>query len=250
MAARLQKVLAQRGVASRRQAEDMIRAGRVTVNGQPAQIGTTVDPDWDEIAIDRQPLALKPQQQYLLLHKPVGVVCTCADPQGRRTVLDLLPEEWHQGQGLHPIGRLDVDSTGAILITNDGDLTFRLTHPSHGIPKTYSVWVAGHPSAATLEQWRSGIDLEGRPTLPAQVKILSRDRQNSRLQVVLREGRNRQIRKVAELLGHPVLALERTAIGEISLQTPGHFLRRGHYRPLSAQEQSWLFKILNPPISS
>jgi pseudouridine synthase len=245
MADRLQKVLSQRGIASRRQAETMIRSGRVSVNGLIAQIGDTVDPQLALIEIDG--LLLPPQlsHQYLLLNKPCGVVSTCADPQGRTTVLDLLPEAWRQGTGIHPVGRLDTNSTGAILLTNDGELTFRLTHPSHQISKTYNVLVAGHPQPLTLAAWRTGILLEGRKTLPAQVKRLSQDRQNTRLQIVLREGRNRQIRKVADLLGHPVLALERIAIGSITLQLPDRPLARGGYRHLTCLEAEWLSKILN-----
>ncbi len=154
MAARLQKVLAQRGIASRRQAEELIRAGRFQVNGKPAQIGETIDPMLDLIAIDGQPLPTQPQRKYLLLNKPAGVVSTCADPQGRQTVLDLLPTTWQHGLGLHPVGRLDTDSTGALLLTNDGELTFRLTHPRHEVPKTYVVVVAGQPPEHILDSWR------------------------------------------------------------------------------------------------
>jgi pseudouridine synthase len=243
MADRLQKVLAQRGIASRRQAEEIIRSGRVMVNGCTAQIGDTVDASLDTIAIDGRPLPAPLSHQYLLLNKPCGVVSTCADPQGRTTVLDLLPAAWRAG--LHPVGRLDTNSTGALLLTNDGELTFRLTHPRHEIPKTYMVLVAGHPEPATLAAWRSGIELEGRFTLPAQVKRLSQDRQNTRLQIILREGRNRQIRKVADLLGHPVLTLERTAIGSVALHLPSQPLARGDYRQLTDLETEWLSKILN-----
>jgi pseudouridine synthase len=250
MADRLQKVLAQRGIASRRQAEEIIRSGRVLVNGRTALIGDTVDASLDNISIDGRLIPTPPSHQYLLLNKPCGVVSTCADPQGRTTVLDLLPAAWQTGSGMHPVGRLDTNSTGALLITNDGELTFRLTHPRHEIPKTYTVLVAGHPEPATLAAWRSGIELEGRVTLPAQVKRLSQDRHKTRLQIVLREGRNRQIRKVADLLGHPVLALERTAIGSVTLHLPSQILARGNYRQLTNLETEWLSKILNYRIAS
>ena len=250
MADRLQKVLAQRGIASRRQAEELIRAGRIAVNGLTAQIGDIVDPGLDNISIDGNLIQAQPALQYLLLNKPYGVVSTCADPEGRTTVLDLLPTAWRAGAGLHPVGRLDTNSAGAILMTNDGELTFRLTHPRHEVTKTYVVLVAGHPKPATLTAWRSGIALEGRVTLPAQVKWLGQDRQNTRLQIVLREGRNRQIRKVADLLGHPVLALERTAIGPILLHFPNQPLARGDYRQLTAPETKWLSKILNYRIAT
>jgi pseudouridine synthase len=245
MTDRLQKVLAHRGIASRRQSEDLIRSGRVRVNSRVAQIGDRVDPTVDVISIDDRPIKTQPQRHYLLLNKPVGVVSTCADPQGRETVIDLLPSSWHDGLGLHPVGRLDTNSTGALLLTNDGELTFRLTHPRYEVEKIYLVEVAGHPQPQALDAWRAGIELEGRCTLPAQVKMLSQDRQKTRLQIAIREGRNRQIRKVAELLGHPVLTLERTAIGQIALHLPNNPLSRGNYRSLIPKEMKWLSKILN-----
>jgi 23S rRNA pseudouridine2605 synthase len=253
MAARLQKILSQWGVASRRRAEELIRARRVTVNGQIAILGDSADPEVDRIAIDGETLQARPQRHYFLLNKPAGVVSTCDDPQGRSTVLDLLPDDLRRG--LHPVGRLDTDSTGALLLTNDGQFTCLLTHPRHQISKTYEVWVAGHPSDRVLDRWEAGVDLDGKLTLPAQVKVLSEDQHNTRLQILLREGRNRQIRRVAELLGHPVLKLDRTAIGEILLHLPTHSLPthsqikaelpRGQYRMLLATEVKWLSTILN-----
>jgi pseudouridine synthase len=240
MAARLQKILSQWGIASRRQAEDLIRAGRVKVNDRIATLGDSADPDIDRIAIDGEVLAALPQRYYFLLNKPAGVVSTCADPQGRSTVVDLLPPALRQG--IHPVGRLDTDSTGALLLTNDGQLTCLLTHPRHQISKTYVVWVAGHLDPQVLTAWQNGVELDGQQTLPAQVKVLSTDRHNTRLQILLKEGRNRQIRRVAELLGHPVLKLERIAIGEIHLTAD---LPRGQYRNLTAIETKWLSSILN-----
>lgn len=234
MADRLQKVLSQWGIASRRQAEAMITQGRVHVNGNIAHLGQTVDLTCDQIAVDGQPL--QPQQRpeflYFLLHKPKGVVSSCWDPQHRPTVLDLLPEHLAQGQGLHPVGRLDIDSTGALILTNDGALTYELTHPRHQIPKTYQVCINGHPHEAVLEQWRRGILLDNQSTLPAQVRIISKTDKQTQIQVILYEGRNRQIRRVAELLGHPVVKLHRSAIGTIQLgQVPS-----GQYRPLKPFE--------------
>lgn len=249
MAARLQKVLSQWGVASRRQAEEMIRSGLVQVNGQQAHLGDTADPTIDRIDIAGQRLIVQPQRYYLLLNKPAGVVSTCTDPQGRSTVMDLLPKFLQQGMGIHPVGRLDIDSTGALLLTNDGELTCLLTHPRHQIAKTYIALVQGHPAPTTLQAWREGIDLDGRPTLPAQVKIMSQDRHHTRLQIVLREGRNRQVRRVAEQLDHPVLRLERTAIGCIPLHLPEHPLDRGQHRNLTPVEVKWLSTILNHDIT-
>lgn len=232
MAERLQKILSQWGIASRRGAEAMILAGRVQVNGQSAELGQRADPTCDRITVDGQLLSPpdRPAAHYLLLHKPLQVVSTCHDPHQRRTVLDLVPAD--RRAGLHPVGRLDANSTGALLLTNDGDLTFALTHPAHDVPKTYRVWVAGRPDAATLEQWRRGIDLEGQRTRPAEVDIVAQRGDRTRLQIVLREGRNRQIRRVAEQLGHPVIALHRVAIGPIHL---GELLA-GQVRSLSPAE--------------
>ncbi|MGA7932616.1 MAG: pseudouridine synthase [Kovacikia sp.] len=245
---RVQKILSQWGVASRRQAEQMILAGRVRLNGAVVQLGQKADPEQDQIEVDGVPLRSgdRPQPVYLLLNKPAGVVSTCTDPWGRRTVLDLLtPDDLQGGLGIHPVGRLDVASTGALLLTNDGNLTFCLTHPRYHIPKTYQVWVEGYPSESILQQWRQGVMLSDRRTLPAQVDLLEchLDHQTL-LQIVLKEGRNRQIRRVAEQLGHPVIDLHRTAIGPIQLNplNPPEmpFLPAGCYRPLKDFEIGFL----------
>ena len=230
---RIQKVLSHHGLASRRQAESWIRGGRVQVNGQVAQVGQAVDPQVDRIAVDGVLLPTAPRALYILLHKPLGVVSTCHDPQGRPTVLHCLPPHLAQGQGLHPVGRLDTNSTGALLLSNDGDFTFRLTHPRHPLAKTYEVWVQGHPPPAILHRWRSGIVLDGKPTLPATVTILTQTSQQTCLQIQLWEGRNRQIRRVAAQLGYPVIALHRTAIGSLDLQS----LAPRQWRFLQWQEQ-------------
>ncbi len=245
MEARLQKILAQLGIASRRQAEEMIRLGRVRINGVLAHLGQKVDPHKDQITVDGQPVSIaqRPALIYLLLHKPPGVVSTCDDPQGRPTVLDLLPKELRLDQGIYPVGRLDADSTGALLLTNDGDLTFGLTHPRHNVPKTYQVLVKGHPSEAALQMWRQGVVIEGRKTRPAQVKIIKRFTSSSCLEIILLEGRNRQIRRVAEVLGYVVIKLHRTAIGPIQLQVPrGGYLPEGDYRHLRESEIRFLRK--------
>lgn len=244
---RLQKILSQWGIASRRQAETLIREGRVYLNGQVARLGQKADPAVDQIAVDGTPIRLthRPQSLYLLLNKPVGYVSTCHDPQGRLTVLDLLPVNWRETQGLHPVGRLDMESTGALLITNDGVLTFRLTHPRYHIPKTYHVWVQGQPPITALQQWREGTVLGGRKTLPAGVRLL-RQRANGQtcLEVILREGRNRQIRRVAEQLGFPVIQLHRVTIGPICLGS----LPRGGYRLLETFEIELLRQQVQPPL--
>lgn len=245
MEERLQKVLAHLGIASRREAEEMIRRSRVRINGVLAHLGQKIDPERDTITVDGQPVSAeqRPASIYLLLHKPARVVSTCYDPQRRKTVLDLLPKELSEGTGIHPVGRLDAESTGALILTNDGELTFGLTHPRHSIPKTYSVLVKGHPSQAALEMWRKGVVLDGRKTRPAKVRQIESLAENSRLEIVLQEGRNRQIRRVAEQLGYPVIQLHRTAIGPIQLQMPkGGFLNEGSYRSLTEDEIRFLQK--------
>lgn len=250
MSERLQKIMAHWGIASRRHAEEMIQAGRVRVNHEIAHIGQKVDPDHDHIEVDGKQVnpSYRPEPIYLLLNKPTGVVSTCFEPNGRPTVLDLLPRRMRVGKGIHPVGRLDVDSTGALLLTNDGELTFRLTHPRHSIPKTYQVWVQGNPPDSTLQAWRQGVILAGRKTLPAQIQRLKQiSGSQTLLEVILFEGRNRQIRRVAEQLGYPVVKLHRIAIGSIQLQPPGlPELPLGQYRPLTSSE----IKFLRTPLSS
>ncbi len=243
MEERLQKVLSQWGIASRREAEAMILAGRVRLNGTVVGLGQKANPESDVIEVDGkliQPMH-RPTLVYLLLHKPAGVVSTCHDPQGRPTVMHLLPPELREAQGIHPVGRLDADSTGALLLTNNGELTFSLTHPRHGIPKTYHVWVQSSPPESVLQKWRQGVVLEGRKTRPAQVRIILRDSAKTCLEIILQEGRNRQIRRVAQQLGYPVIQLHRTAIGPIQLQPPGEPpLPKGCYRPLRDFELRFL----------
>jgi pseudouridine synthase len=236
MVERLQKILSQRGIASRRQAEQMILDGRVRLNGAVGQLGQKADPDTDWIEVDGQPIQSRPELVYLLLHKPLGVVTTCHDPQGRPTVISLLPDQFQQS-GLHPVGRLDTFSTGALLLTNDGAVTIRLTHPRHSVSKTYHVWVQGHPPELVLHQWRQGVQLGDQLTRPAQVRVLQSNQQATLLEIVLQEGRNRQIRRVAEQLGFPVKQLHRTAIGAIQL---GQLLP-GQYRRLHSHEVNFLY---------
>ncbi|MEB3339247.1 pseudouridine synthase [Okeania sp.] len=244
MGERLQKILSQWGIASRRQAEQMIIAGRVKVNDQVVQLGARAIPNLDKIEVDG--LSVKPEDRpehiYLLLNKPIGVISTCAEPSKRSKVLDILSIELRNGKGIHPVGRLDADSTGALLLTNDGRVTYALTHPKHCLPKTYQVLVEGHPQESVLELWRQGIILSGKKTLPAQVKVLKEyNGTQTFLEVIISEGRNRQIRRIAERLGYPVLKLHRTAIGQIKLQLPGEsVLPTGHYRPLQHFEVDFL----------
>ena len=245
MAERIQKILSQWGIASRRQAEKMILAGRVRVNGTVAHLGQKADLSTDRLEVDGVQIKpnLRPQLIYILLNKPSGVVSTCRDGRNRPTVLDLLPAELQQGYGIHPVGRLDADSTGALILTNDGDLTLSLTHPRYHLPKTYEVLVSGHPSPSVLKLWREGVILSGKKTLPALVKILKSGKSETLLEIVLTEGRNRQIRRVADRLGFQVIELHRTAIGNIKLQpSKKDFLPIGQYRFLTDSELDFLQK--------
>lgn len=233
---RLQKLMAAAGFCSRRRGEELLRQGRVRVNGHPAALGDQADAARDRIEVDGRPLRAAPPSLTLLLNKPVGVLCTCHDPRGRTTVLDLLPPELRRGLGLHPVGRLDADSRGALLLSNDGDLTLRLTHPRYGHRRTYRVWVRGLPEAAVLQRWRAGVPLEGQPSQPVVLRPLEHDREAALLELQMGEGRNRQIRRTASLLGHPVLDLQRTAIGPLSLGE----LPEGRWRRLRSDELSAL----------
>ncbi len=227
---RLQKHLASHGLCSRRHAEDLITSGQVQVNGTiVTQLGTCIDPDVDCVTVAGQPL--KPTTlRYYLINKPQGLLSTCSDPFGRPTVLTLLPEA--ERQGLHPVGRLDQDTEGALILTNDGALTQKLTHPSHQLWKMYHVQVSGQPPAAILKQWRAGVLLEGRLTLPARIRILKTLAASTWLEVQLTEGRNRQIRRVAQILNFPVESLRRVAIGSLRLGD----LPLGSYRHLTVAQ--------------
>ncbi|MDJ0689019.1 MAG: pseudouridine synthase [Xenococcaceae cyanobacterium MO_188.B32] len=248
MTERVQKILSQWGIASRRQAEKIILAGRVKLNGQIVQLGDKADLAIDKLEVDGKEIKTqnRPQLVYLLLNKPGNVVSTCYDPQNRTTVLDLLPDKLKEGKGIHPVGRLDFESTGALLLTNDGELTLSLTHPRYHLPKTYRVWLDNCPNQNDLTRWRKGIMISGRKTLPAQVKVIKHHRKHTLIEVILTEGRNRQIRRVAEQLGFKVLELHRTSIGSISLQfADGSLLPSGHYRYLQPTEISLLKNKFN-----
>ena len=248
MAERVQKVLSQWGIASRRKAEKMILAGRIQVNGQIAKVGDKVDLATDSLYVDGKPIKManRPQLIYLLLNKPPGVVCTCSDPQNRSTVIDLLPAKLKQGTGIHPVGRLDFASSGALILTNDGELTLSLTHPRYHLPKTYFVELDRSPRQKDLALWRKGIILDDRKTLPAKIKQIEHNQPQKIIEIILTEGRNRQIRRVAEKLGYQVQKLHRTAIGSITLKSLGNVeLPQGKYRHLEQAEINFLKNSLN-----
>ncbi|WP_013321959.1 pseudouridine synthase [Gloeothece verrucosa] len=253
MTERVQKILSQWGIASRRQAEKLILAGRVRLNGNIASLGDKADPHQDLLEVDGtiiQPVN-RPRPIYILLNKPLGVVSTCHDPQNRPTVLELLPATLNQGTGIHPVGRLDINSTGALVLTNDGELTLSLTHPRYHLPKTYQVWIDGNPGEQILQQWREGVMLMGKKTQPAQVKVVKRHHQQTQLQVVITEGKNRQIRRIVQLLGFNVLKLHRTAIGLIQLNPANEpSLASGDYRFLKTFEIDYLRNHVNLAIGT
>jgi pseudouridine synthase len=229
---RLQKILSRAGVASRRAAEQLMTDGRVSVNGAVVrELGTKADASRDDIRVDGRRVKPAARYRYLLLNKPRGYVTTRSDPQGRPTVLDLLT-------GVHeyvyPVGRLDFDSEGLLLLTNDGDLTSRLTHPRHGVARVYEVRVSGLPDAHDLKRLATGVTVEGRPTAPADVRVLSTNRHEDRatVQITLFEGRNRQVRKMFETIGHSVAELRRVAIGPLRDSR----LKPGHWRDLDRDE--------------
>jgi 23S rRNA pseudouridine2605 synthase len=229
---RLQKYLAEAGLGSRRKCEDLIREGRVTVDGQVAQLGAAVDPDTQVVLVDGRPVA-RETKEYWLLNKPTGVLTAVSDPRGRSTVVELVPAHVR----VFPVGRLDLDSTGVLLLTNDGELTARLLHPRFHVDKEYLVTVFGIVTAQTLAKLRKGVMLDDGPTAPAGVSLVRTGHYNdgrtfSVIRVTIHEGRKRQVRRMLEAVGHRVVALHRARFG--ILTDTG--LALGQARPLSSAE--------------
>ncbi len=236
MKERLQKVLARAGICSRRKAEAHILAGRVRVDGEVvATLGVKVDPACQQIEFDGQPVRLPEEKLYLLLNKPRGVVCTLHDPQGRPTVVSLLAGI---SQRVFPVGRLDVDTEGALILTNDGAFAHRILHPRFEIPRTYRAVVRGMPKASALDRLRHGVLIDGSRTHPAKVRIVRRLAGGCELEMTIHEGRKRQVRKMCAAVGHPVVFLRRIAYGGLALGG----LPVGHYRMLSPQERARVFR--------
>jgi 23S rRNA pseudouridine2605 synthase len=229
---RLQKILSQAGIASRRASEQLMLDGRVTVNGATIrELGTKADPSRDDIRVDGRRVKIVTRHRYLLLNKPRGYVTTRADEKQRPTVIDLLRGVTEY---VYPVGRLDYESEGLLLLTNDGDLAARLTHPRHRIARVYEARVLGVPDERDLARLSRGLVVDGRRTEAADIKLLphGRDAREATLVVTIREGRNRQVRKMCEAVGHPVTHLKRVAIGPITDST----LKVGRWRDLSASE--------------
>lgn len=233
---RLQKVLSRAGIASRRAAEGLIREGRVVVNGEIAQIGQKVDLARDFVKVDGKRVEVPAQNRYLLLNKPAGYITSKSDPEGRPTVYDLLPEKLRRG--LFSVGRLDFETEGLLLLTDDGDLAQRVSHPRYGCAKTYEAKVRGEPSDVAVQKLRAGITIDRKRTRPARITRLAGHRgrrsaeSNTWWRVELKEGRTRQIREMFSRVGHPVMRLRRVAIGPV---VDGK-LRRGDFRELSETE--------------
>lgn len=232
---RLQKVLAQAGIASRRKCEGLITAGKVTVNGAVVrELGIKVDPARDLIAVEGNPIG-KQLPVYILLNKPTGVVTTAFDPEGRKTVIDLVKT----GERVFPVGRLDMNTSGLLLLTNDGVLANGLMHPRHEVDKRYRAEVKGEISDEALKRLEKGVLLEDGMTAPAKVELLNRTPQTSLFDITIHEGRNRQVRRMCEAVGHPVLRLKRVQFAFLTLGN----LRPGDWRTLSEQEVGKLYRI-------
>lgn len=227
---RLQKWLAQCGYGARRACELLIQAGRVRVNGQIATLGTKVDPARDRITVDGNPVQPPSAKVYLMLNKPAGYVTTRRDPHAPRTVMQLLKDV---SVSVFPVGRLDAESEGLLLFTNDGALAHRLIHPRYKVPKTYRVWVKGKPSESVLKTLREGVMLEDGKTAPAKVRLIRSTSNTSLLEITLREGRKRQIRRMAQAVGHPVVRLVRIGFGPLRLPND---LAPGIWRYLTPEE--------------
>ncbi len=235
MLERLQKVLAKAGVASRRRAEELIRQGKVRVDGKVVtEMGTKVDPETQNIECEGVALVSREEKVYILLHKPTGYLSTVDDPQGRPIVTDLLK---NIAERVYPVGRLDLNTEGALLLTNDGELSQKILHPSHEVNKTYVAKVKGVPGRKKLDALSKGIELEGRKTWPASIKVLKTEAQSTVIQIIIHEGRKRQVRKMFEAIGHPVLALKRTAYGQLELGGLGP----GKYRFLTPRDIKFIF---------
>jgi 23S rRNA pseudouridine2605 synthase len=232
---RVQKVLARAGFGSRRTCDDLIAAGRVKVDGVVARLGDRADALTAVVEVDDVVVSVRPGSVHYLLNKPVGVVTTADDPQGRPTVVELVPTD----PRVFPVGRLDMDTEGLLLITNDGDLTHRLTHPSFGVEKEYLALVEAEPSRAAIRRLREGVELDDGMTAPAKVAVV----EPSLLRITIHEGRNRQVRRMCEAIGHPVTRLVRTRIGPLSDRR----LKPGEWRVLSIEELRDLERAASPP---
>lgn len=234
---RLQKYMALSGVASRRKSEEIIQEGRVKVNKVVVtELGTIVDPSKDIITVDDKNIRLESNKVYIMLNKPVGYVSSLKDEKGRKVVTDLIEDVKER---IYPVGRLDADTTGLLILTNDGDLAYKLTHPSNKVDKKYIAIVEGVPNKKELESLRNGVFIDGNKTHPASVKVAKRFDMDSILEIIIHEGRNRQVKKMCEAVGHPVKKLKRVSIGEIELGG----VEIGNWRYLNDEEIKYLMSL-------
>ena len=244
---RLQKYLSGCGIASRRKAEEMITAGRVSVNGHTVTtLGTKIQPDADKIALDGTIVATASGNSliYVILHKPEGVITSVSDPQNRPVVMDYVKDIQTR---IFPVGRLDFDSSGLLLLTNDGELTNKLTHPSYSVPKTYIARLKKVPDKGSIKAFKEGLILEdGYKTAPADIKIIKKSVDSSTVRIIIHEGRNRQIRKMCKAIGCPVTSLKRVSMGPLKLGN----LARGAYRHLTQHEVSSVRQTCQPDLSA
>ena len=237
MQIRLQKFLSEAGIASRRKAEILIMAGKVEVNGKiVTELGTKIDTEKDVVYYNHKKVEKKQKLIYIMLHKPEGYVTTVKDQFQRPTVLDLLKTVKER---VYPVGRLDYDTSGLLLLTNDGALTYRLTHPKHNIEKTYEAKLFGTPSEADILQFRKGVLIDGKKTQPAKLEILEKGEKYCTVRIIIQEGRNRQVRKMCQAIKHPVAQLKRVGTGTLYLKN----LQKGKYRYLTEKEIQYLKKL-------
>lgn len=231
---RLQKFMAKCGVASRRKSEELILQGLVKVNGKIVkELGTKIDPIKDLVRVEEKIIKLETNKIYIMLNKPIGYVTTLSDEKDRKVVTDLIDQV---NERIYPVGRLDIDTTGLLLLTNDGDLTYKLTHPSSKVIKRYIAIVEGVPNRNELQRFRNGLIIDGKSTAPADIKISKRFDDESILDIRIHEGRNRQVKKMCEAINHPVKKLKRISIGELELGG----LDIGNWRYLNQDEIEYL----------
>ena len=230
---RINKFLAEKGIASRRHADEIVAAGRVQINGTLATLGANVE-EGDEVLLDGQAIAnTEKKEEYYIMNKPKGVVCTASDDRGRKTVMDLLPDTVGR---VFPVGRLDYATEGLLILTNDGDLAFRLTHPSTEIPKTYMAKIEGTLTEKDLNPIRSGIELDGVLTKKCRAHVVETNKEYTKVEITIKEGKNRQVRRMFEAIGKNVELLRRVSVGQLRLKG----LDRGQVRPLTEQEILYL----------
>jgi pseudouridine synthase len=240
MEERLQKIIAAAGIASRREAEQMILDGRVTLNGKPVtELGVRANPQIDRIEVDGKVFGTNAPKIYVLLYKPKGYTTTRKDPHAKQTVMELIQRV---PVPVHPVGRLDVDTEGLLILTNDGSFTYKITHPSHEVDKTYEAWVSATISDRGLQKLREGVELDDGKTAPAQVKLLRKSKEQSLIRVTIHEGRKRQVRRMIAAVGHTVLELTRTRIGPIGIGD----LKPGRWRYLAPEEIAAIEENIQP----